>query len=155
MTALCNKTLCSSAGELFCIIPSYIANHLKKRLAARKFFQPFNFTDNFNPAAELQVCPPSATVAAFNRMKQEFDFNISVSLTVDLDANSSHSPQQVSQDIMEEVSSELHIFQELSELLAYGGLVLLVYSFLRSGRMAHFNLIISAYSPPVTAHHTA
>lgn len=75
-------------------------------------------------------------------MKQEFDFNISVSLTIDLDANSSHSPQQVSQDIMEEVSSELHMFQELSKLLAYGGLVLLVCSFLRSGRTPHFNLII-------------
>ncbi len=66
-------------------------------------------------------------------MKREFDFNISASVTFDLDANSSHSLQQVSQDIMEEVSSKLQVFQKLSEPLAYGGLVLLACSFLRSG----------------------
>ncbi|KAM8870283.1 DC-STAMP domain-containing protein 2 isoform 6-T6 [Spinachia spinachia] len=93
------------AGELFCVIPSYIASFLKKRLAA-------------------------PTVAAFQRMKQEFDFNISTSMTFDLEANSSRSLHQVAQDIMEEVSSDLHIFQKISEPLMYGGLVLLVLSFL-------------------------
>ncbi|KAM8870282.1 DC-STAMP domain-containing protein 2 isoform 5-T5 [Spinachia spinachia] len=97
------------AGELFCVIPSYIASFLKKRLAA-------------------------PTVAAFQRMKQEFDFNISTSMTFDLEANSSRSLHQVAQDIMEEVSSDLHIFQKISEPLMYGGLVLLVLSFLRAVR---------------------
>lgn len=66
-------------------------------------------------------------------MKREFDFNISASVTFDLDANSSRSLQEMSQDIMEELSSELHLFQELSKPLAYVGLVLLASSFLRSG----------------------
>ncbi|TMS01142.1 DC-STAMP domain-containing protein 2 [Larimichthys crocea] len=103
--------LCSlaRAGELFCVIPSYIADHLKKRLAA-------------------------PTVAAFERMKREFDFNVSASVTFDLDANSSRSLQQVTQDIMEDVSSELHVLQKLSTPLAYGGLVLLACSFLRAAR---------------------
>ncbi|KAM8870279.1 DC-STAMP domain-containing protein 2 isoform 2-T2 [Spinachia spinachia] len=101
------------AGELFCVIPSYIASFLKKRLAA-------------------------PTVAAFQRMKQEFDFNISTSMTFDLEANSSRSLHQVAQDIMEEVSSDLHIFQKISEPLMYGGLVLLVLSFLRSGLTLQF-----------------
>ncbi|XP_034410402.1 DC-STAMP domain-containing protein 2 [Cyclopterus lumpus] len=103
--------LCSlaRAGELFCIIPSYIASHLKKRLAA--------------PA-----------VAAFDRMKRQFDFNLSATVTFDLDTNSSRSLQQVAQDIMEEVSSELHVFQKLSDPLTYGGLVLLAWSFLRAVR---------------------
>ncbi|XP_030266782.1 DC-STAMP domain-containing protein 2 isoform X2 [Sparus aurata] len=101
--------LCSiaRAGELFCSIPAYIADHLKKRLAA--------------PA-----------VAAFERLKREFDFNLSASVTFDLDANSSRSLQQVSQDIMEEVSSELQVFQKLSQPLVYSGLVLLAWSFLRA-----------------------
>ncbi|XP_041799311.1 DC-STAMP domain-containing protein 2 [Chelmon rostratus] len=101
--------LCSiaRAGELFCIIPSYISNHLRKRLAA-------------------------PTVAVFEQMKREFDFNISASVTFDLDANSSRSLQQVSQDIMEDVSSELQALQKLSGPLAYGGLVLLMWSFLRA-----------------------
>ncbi|XP_042279021.1 DC-STAMP domain-containing protein 2 [Thunnus maccoyii] len=103
--------LCQLArvGELFCIIPSYIASVLKTRLAA-------------------------PTIAAFEQMKREFNFNISASVTFDLDANSSRSLQQVTQDIMEEVSSELQVFQKLSKPLAYGGLVLLACSFLRAVR---------------------
>ncbi|XP_056237675.1 DC-STAMP domain-containing protein 2 [Seriola aureovittata] len=97
------------AAELFCIIPSYIAKQLKKHLAA-------------------------PTIAAFERMKREFEFNISASVTFDLDANSSRSLQQVSQDIMEEVSSDLQVFQSLSGTLKYGGLVLLACSFLRAVR---------------------
>ncbi|XP_069392839.1 DC-STAMP domain-containing protein 2 isoform X3 [Paralichthys olivaceus] len=78
---LCNI---ARAGEFFCIIPSYIANHLKKRLAA-------------------------PIVAVFEQMKQEFEFNISASVTFDLDANSSKSLQQMSQDVMDEVSSDLQV----------------------------------------------
>ncbi|KAM7421750.1 hypothetical protein PAMA_015743 [Pampus argenteus] len=100
---LCQLTRVS---ELFCVIPSYISSHVKTRLAA-------------------------PTIAAFERMKREFDFNVTASVTFDLDANSSRSLQQVTQDIMEEVSSELQVFQKLSELLAYGGLILLACSFLR------------------------
>lgn len=110
--------LCSiaRAGELFCTIPSYIAKHLKKRLAA--------------PA-----------VAAFEKLKQEFDFNISASVTFDLDANSSRSLQQVSQDILEEVSSELHLFQKLSKPLTYASLIMLAFSFFRSELRARFFIL--------------
>ncbi|XP_041650106.1 DC-STAMP domain-containing protein 2 [Cheilinus undulatus] len=103
--------LCSlaRAGELFCTIPSYIASHLKKRLAA-------------------------PTVAAFEQLKREFDFNITALVNFDLDANVSRSLQQMSQDIMEEVSSELHLFQKLSTPLMYGSLVLLAWSFFRAVR---------------------
>ncbi|XP_029361174.1 DC-STAMP domain-containing protein 2-like [Echeneis naucrates] len=101
--------LCNIArvGEFFCIIPSYIANLLKKHLAA-------------------------PTIAAFERMKREFEFNITTSVTFDLEANSSRSLQQVSQDIMEDVSSDLELVQTLSEMLKYGGLVLLSCSLLRA-----------------------
>ncbi|XP_047190893.1 DC-STAMP domain-containing protein 2 isoform X2 [Scophthalmus maximus] len=101
---LCNI---ARAGELFCIIPSYVADHLKKRLAA-------------------------PVVAAFEQMKREFEFNLSTSATFDLDANSSSSVHQVSQDVMEEVSSDLQLFHTLSQPLKYGGLVLLAWSFLRA-----------------------
>lgn len=65
-------------------------------------------------------------------MKREFEFNLSTSATFDLDANSSSSVHQVSQDVMEEVSSDLQLFHTLSQPLKYGGLVLLAWSFLRS-----------------------
>ncbi|KAG7218795.1 hypothetical protein INR49_006430 [Caranx melampygus] len=97
------------AAELFCVVPSYIAKQLRKHLAA-------------------------PTVAAFERLKREFEFNLSASVTFDLDANSSRSLQQVTQDIMEEVSSDLQVFQTLSAPLRYGGIVLLACSYLRAVR---------------------
>ncbi|XP_068999884.1 DC-STAMP domain-containing protein 2 isoform X2 [Embiotoca jacksoni] len=97
------------AGELFCVIPSYIGRQLKQRLAA-------------------------PTIAAFQKIKREFEFNISASVTFDLDANSSRSLEQVSQDIMKEVSSDLQVFQRLSAPLAYASLILLALSFLRAAR---------------------
>ncbi|XP_047190894.1 DC-STAMP domain-containing protein 2 isoform X3 [Scophthalmus maximus] len=113
---LCNI---ARAGELFCIIPSYVADHLKKRLAA-------------------------PVVAAFEQMKREFEFNLSTSATFDLDANSSSSVHQVSQDVMEEVSSDLQLFHTLSQPLKYGGLVLLAWSFLRSEITASVSLQLSS-----------
>ncbi|KAL0984882.1 hypothetical protein UPYG_G00149900 [Umbra pygmaea] len=95
---LCGLT---RVGQLFCIIPSYIAGHIKKKIAA-------------------------STIAAFEKMKREFEFNISASMHFDMNVNSSLSLQQVSQEIMEEVSSELGRFQEVVGLLAYIGLFLLL-----------------------------
>ncbi|XP_012780084.1 DC-STAMP domain-containing protein 2 isoform X3 [Maylandia zebra] len=106
---LCNL---ARAGEFFCIVPSYIADHLRKRLAA-------------------------PVIAVFQKMKREFEFNISASLDFDLDANSSQSLHQMSQSIMSEISSELQVFQKLSGPLAYIGLVLLACSFLRAVQYRH------------------
>lgn len=65
---------------------------------------------------------------------REFDFNISASVKLDLDVNSSRSVQQVSQDIMNEISSDLRVFEKLREPLVYCSLLLLACSFLRSDR---------------------
>ncbi|XP_068179005.1 DC-STAMP domain-containing protein 2 [Antennarius striatus] len=103
------RPLCNLAQvtTLFCLIPSYVAEQLKTRLAA-------------------------PTIAAFERMKQEFDFNISASMDFDLDANSSQSLQEASQNIMADISSELHLFQMLSKPLAYGSLIMLAWSFMKA-----------------------
>ncbi|XP_054869844.1 DC-STAMP domain-containing protein 2 [Amphiprion ocellaris] len=103
--------LCSVArvGELFCIIPSYIAEHLKERLA-------------------------DPIIAAFQKLKREFEFNLTASVNLDVDANSSRSLQQVSQDILKELSADLQVFEKLSEPLTYLSLVLLAWSFLRAVR---------------------
>ncbi|KAM9861102.1 DC-STAMP domain-containing protein 2 [Aulostomus maculatus] len=101
---LCNI---ARAGELFCVIPSYIADHLKKRLA-------------------------DPVLTAFEHMKREFDFNISGSVTFDLDASSNKSLQEITHNIMEEVSSDLQFLQMLFEPLKYCSLILLAFSFLRA-----------------------
>ncbi|XP_067093523.1 DC-STAMP domain-containing protein 2 [Osmerus mordax] len=101
------RPLCgvSRVGQLFCIIPSYVASHLKERLEA-------------------------PTAAALDRIKQEFEFNISASVHFDMSMNSSQSMQQVSQNILKEVSSGLGHFQEAVGLLAYVGLILMPLTYL-------------------------
>nr|XP_043873781.1 DC-STAMP domain-containing protein 2-like [Solea senegalensis] len=103
--------LCNIAyvGDLFCLIPSYVARVLRTRLA-------------------------TPVVAAFERMKRQFEFNISASVTFDLDADSSRSPQQMTQDIMAEISSDLQLFRRLSEPLKYAGLMLLTLAFYRAAQ---------------------
>lgn len=103
------RPLChlARAGELFCTVPSYIAKHLKERLEA--------------PVA-----------AAFAQIRRELEFNFSASVTYDVGANGSRSLQEITQDVMSEVSSRIHVFQKLGMPLAYAGLVLLALSFIRA-----------------------
>ncbi|KAL1259587.1 hypothetical protein QQF64_010164 [Cirrhinus molitorella] len=73
-----------------------------------------------------------ATIAAFDRIKKEFEFNISPSINFDLLLNNSQSIQDAAQKIMEEVSEELGLLQELKLLLAYLGFFLLLFMYLQA-----------------------
>ncbi|XP_061103717.1 DC-STAMP domain-containing protein 2 [Conger conger] len=103
------RPLCGLARvlQLFCVIPKYIASHMKTRLAA-------------------------STIAAFEQMKREFEFNISASIHFDTQLNSSQSLQQVAQGIMKEVSADLNRIQEFMGLLGYVGLFLLLLMYLQA-----------------------
>ncbi|XP_051575689.1 DC-STAMP domain-containing protein 2-like [Myxocyprinus asiaticus] len=103
------RPLCGLAhvGQLFCILPSYIADHMKTALAF-------------------------PTIAAFDRIKKEFEFNISTSSHFDLQLNNSQSMQDAAQNIMEEVSEELGLLWELKVLLAYMGFFLLLFMYLQA-----------------------
>ncbi|KAL6488500.1 hypothetical protein MHYP_G00022410 [Metynnis hypsauchen] len=101
---LCGLT---RVGELFCILPSYIGEHLKTRLAF-------------------------PTTAAFNQMKKEFEFNMSASVHFDMNLNKSQSMQEMAQEIMEEVAQEQEHFLELMAVLAYVGLFLLLFMYLQA-----------------------
>ncbi|TRZ03123.1 hypothetical protein DNTS_029904 [Danionella cerebrum] len=108
------QPLCGLArvGQLFCVIPSYVANHLKTALAY-------------------------PTTAVFNQMKKQFEFNISISHNFDLDLNSSQSMQDAAQEIMEEVSEVLSPLQELKIILAYAGFFLLLFMYLQAVLYKH------------------
>ncbi|KAJ8290058.1 hypothetical protein GJAV_G00008250 [Gymnothorax javanicus] len=103
------RPLCGIArvAQWFCIIPEYVASHLKTRVAA-------------------------STIAAFEQMQQEFEFNISASIHFDAQLNRSQSIQQIAQGIMAEVSEDLHRIQELMGLLEYVGLFLLLFMYLQA-----------------------
>ncbi|GAA6069972.1 DC-STAMP domain-containing protein 2 isoform X1, partial [Tachysurus ichikawai] len=94
-------------GELFCVIPSYIGNHLKTNLAV-------------------------PIIAAFNQMKKEFEFNMSASVHFEMDINSSQSVHQMAQKIMEEVSQDRERILDLMGLLTYVGLFLLLFMYLQA-----------------------
>ncbi|KAK9961089.1 hypothetical protein ABG768_008900 [Culter alburnus] len=103
------QPLCGLArvGQLFCILPSYIADHMKTALAF-------------------------PTIAAFDQIKKEFEFNISTSINFDLLLNNSQSMHDAAQEIMEEVSEQLGLLQELKVLLAYMGFFLLLFMYLQA-----------------------
>ena len=79
----------------------------------------------------MSYCFLQATIAAFEQMKQEFEFNISASIHFDTQLNSSQSLQQVAQGIMKEVSEDLNRIQEFMGLLGYVGLFLLLLMYLQ------------------------
>ncbi|KAJ0067679.1 hypothetical protein NL108_009833, partial [Boleophthalmus pectinirostris] len=99
----------AKAGELFCVIPSYVAEQLKKRLA-------------------------TPVVAAFEQLKKEFVFDLDASVTFDLDVNSSQSLQEMTQQILKEVTSELYLLEMLSQPLNYLAVLLLVWSYYKAAR---------------------
>uniref|UniRef100_A0A4W5QUJ0 Dendritic cell-specific transmembrane protein-like domain-containing protein n=1 Tax=Hucho hucho TaxID=62062 RepID=A0A4W5QUJ0_9TELE len=85
---------------------------------------------------EVPLCSLLATMAAFEKMKK-FEFNISASMHFDMNVSSSQSLQQVSQEMMEEVSVELGRFQEVMGLIAYIGLFILLLMYLQAVLYKH------------------
>nr|XP_057909296.1 DC-STAMP domain-containing protein 2 isoform X2 [Doryrhamphus excisus] len=115
------------AGKLFCIIPAYIATQLKDRLV-------------------------EPTVSAFQRMRRQFDFNLTVTAIFEADVNVSRSLGKTGQNILEELTSDLRVFKKLSGPLSWAGPVLLACSLLRAAQyrrryltqMSFDNIYISA-----------
>ncbi|MGH0121362.1 UNVERIFIED_CONTAM: hypothetical protein FKN15_033005 [Acipenser sinensis] len=70
-------------------------------------------------------------MAAFEKMKDEFEFNISSSSHFSMHFNKSKSIFQVATDIMEEVSVELDKFQEFIGIFGYATLFLMFYMYLQ------------------------
>ncbi|XP_055080207.1 DC-STAMP domain-containing protein 2, partial [Periophthalmus magnuspinnatus] len=99
----------AKAAEVFCVIPSYVAEELKKRLA-------------------------TPVVAALEQLKKEFVFDLDASVTFDLEVNSSQSLQEVTQQILKEVTSELHMLEMLSQPLNYLAVLLLVWNYYKAAR---------------------
>ncbi|XP_072289961.1 DC-STAMP domain-containing protein 2 [Eucyclogobius newberryi] len=116
---LCNivtgfMPLCDLAkiGAVFCVIPSFVAQQLKEHIA-------------------------DPVVAAFERLEEEFAFNLNVSETSALVMNSSQSLQEAAQNILEEVTSELHWLDMFSQPLSYTTLLLLVWAYFSAAHYRH------------------
>ncbi|XP_054638301.1 DC-STAMP domain-containing protein 2 isoform X2 [Dunckerocampus dactyliophorus] len=97
----------ANAATLFCTIPSYIATQLKERLV-------------------------EPTISAFQRMRRQFDFNLTVTAILEADVNVSRSLGKTGQSILEELTADLRVFKKLSGLLSWASPVLLACSLLRA-----------------------
>ncbi|XP_077431207.1 DC-STAMP domain-containing protein 2 isoform X8 [Vanacampus margaritifer] len=106
---LCNL---AKAPEVFCLVPEYVGTLLQDKLA-------------------------DSTIAAFQRMRRQFDFNLSVSADLEADADVSRSLRESGQGILEQLSGDLKVLAALRGPLVWAGLVLLTYSLIRAVHYQH------------------
>ncbi|XP_063002332.1 DC-STAMP domain-containing protein 2 [Elgaria multicarinata webbii] len=103
------KYLCGLANILlvFCIIPEYIVPFLRRQVA-----EPI--------------------VALLNRIRSEFEFNITTVHKYDVTINASKSLSQVAFDIMEDVSNRLQPAKEAVGLFGYLSSLVILYIYIRA-----------------------
>nr|XP_028566930.1 DC-STAMP domain-containing protein 2 isoform X2 [Podarcis muralis] len=103
------KHLCGLANILllFCIIPQYIAPFLR-----HKVVEPI--------------------VAVLNRVRHEFEFNITAVHHYDVTVNASKSLSQVAFDIMEDVSKRLQPAKEAVGLFGYMSTLVILYLYVKA-----------------------
>ncbi|XP_063173268.1 DC-STAMP domain-containing protein 2 [Candoia aspera] len=101
------KHLCGLANVLlvFCIIPQYIVPFLRRKVA-----EPI--------------------VAMLNRVRAEFEFNITTVHQYDVSVNTSKKLSQVAFDIMEEVSERLQPAREAVGLFGYMSTLVMLYMYI-------------------------
>lgn len=76
-------------------------------------------------------CHPSAINRALDRLRREFEFNISVSHHFDVTLNSSKTLADVAMDIMEGVARRLQPTRQLLGLSAYVSSCAILYMYLQ------------------------
>ncbi|XP_044304334.1 DC-STAMP domain-containing protein 2 [Varanus komodoensis] len=103
------KYLCGLANILlvFCIIPRYIVPFLRRKVA-----QPI--------------------VAVLNRVRREFEFNITTVHKYEVAINASKSLNQVAFDIMEDISARLQPAKEAVGLFGYMSTLLILYVYIKA-----------------------
>nr|XP_061789460.1 DC-STAMP domain-containing protein 2-like [Nerophis lumbriciformis] len=108
------KGLCNIAdvATMFCVIPEYISTKLKEHLA--------------EPA-----------ISAFRKMKSHFEFKLSVSANFEAEVNISRSLHKTGQVILEELTRDFKVINELRKPLVWVGLLLLACSLIRAFRYQH------------------
>ncbi|XP_074931072.1 DC-STAMP domain-containing protein 2 [Phalacrocorax aristotelis] len=108
------RPLCGLAkvGLLFCIIPQYIQSFLRRKIAA-----PLN--------------------DALDRIRQEFEFNISAVHRFDISLNASKSLAEVALDIMEGVRLHLQPTRQVLGLFTHISLCAILYMYIQALRYRH------------------
>ncbi|XP_030043851.1 DC-STAMP domain-containing protein 2 [Microcaecilia unicolor] len=103
------KPLCGLAKIilLFCIIPSYVGNFLRARVA-------------------------DPVIRVLKRVGKEFEFNITSQHKFEVRFNSSKTLSQVAFDIMEDIEMQLTPFREFLAMFAYFATFIILYMYLQA-----------------------
>ncbi|NWT18085.1 DCST2 protein, partial [Vireo altiloquus] len=99
---LCNVILLSAVAAVFCVIPEYIQDFLRANVAAP-------LTD------------------ALNRVRAEFEFNMSVVHHFNVSLNASKSLGEVSADMMEAVQRHMEPYHHVLEIFSYISFLAILY----------------------------
>ncbi|XP_072802553.1 DC-STAMP domain-containing protein 2 isoform X3 [Vicugna pacos] len=97
----------ASVVQVFCVIPKYIQTFLRETIGT--------------PVRKL-----------INRVRQEFEFNMTATHHFSVDLNASRSLSQVALDLHEAVSLKLHLVQEALALMGYTTPLLLMFLYLQA-----------------------
>uniref|UniRef100_A0A8C4RMJ6 DC-STAMP domain containing 2 n=1 Tax=Erpetoichthys calabaricus TaxID=27687 RepID=A0A8C4RMJ6_ERPCA len=93
--------------QLFCLIPSYVVNFIKTKVAA-------------------------PVIYVLNKIRSEFEFNISTTMQFEMRMNQSKTLSQVAKDIMQEVTLEMEKFQEVFGMFGYFSIFIVFYMYFRA-----------------------
>lgn len=70
-------------------------------------------------------------MAAIAKVKKEFDFNVTLKHSFQIDLNSSKTITQIALDIMEEVDVRTNPYREFLGMFGYGATFLTIYVYLQ------------------------
>lgn len=124
----------SAVAIMFCTIPRYIQTFIRINVAAREYLSAVGGRGSFSAPPFwfwLQCTVPLVTSAALtdalNRVRAEFEFNISVSHHFSVNLNASKSLGEVSADIMEAVQQHMEPYHRALEFFSYISVLAILY----------------------------
>ncbi|XP_030320805.1 DC-STAMP domain-containing protein 2 [Calypte anna] len=125
------QNLCGLAnvGYMFCIIPHYIQEYLRRRTV-----------DPGDPSPSSRGCPfvtPTALTDKLDDVRREFEFNITAVHHFDVNLNASKSLGEVALDIMEGVRLSLEPVYNILALFTHFSFFAIVYIYLRALQYRH------------------
>ncbi|KAM4880596.1 DC-STAMP domain-containing protein 2 [Sylvia borin] len=116
----------SAVAAMFCTIPLYIQTFIRTNIAAREYPSAMEGWGSFSaplflfsPQSTAPLVTSAALTDALNRVRAEFEFNISVVHQFSVNLNASKSLGEVSADMMEAVQRHMEPYHHVLEFFSY------------------------------------
>lgn len=124
----------SAVVSVFCVIPQYIQTFIRSNVAAREYPSAMGSQGSLSaplfwlsPQHTAPLLTSAALTDALNRVRAEFEFNISVVHHFSVSLNASKSLGEVSADMMEAVQQRMEPYHRVLELFSYISFLAILY----------------------------